>query len=91
MSSFWPSSTSEYRFLGTKLTIDSYSYDSSTPPPYSERAIYCGQKFRVVAALIRTDKQNTKEELLCSEPCGEEYKTSGMYWRVLDDEEAAAN
>ncbi len=33
MSSFWPFSTSEYRFLGTKLTIDSYSFDSSTPPP----------------------------------------------------------
>ncbi len=43
MSSFWSSSTSEYRFLGTKLTIDSYSFDSSTPPPNSERAIYCGQ------------------------------------------------
>ncbi len=39
----WPSSTSEFRFLGTKLTIDSYSFDSSTPPPNSEHAIYCGE------------------------------------------------
>ncbi len=89
MSSFWPSSTSEYRFLGTKLTIDSYSFDSSTPPPNSERAIYCA-KFRVVAALIRTGKQTQKKSYCASEPCGEEYKTSGMYWRVLDNEEAAA-
>ncbi len=33
MSSFWPSSTSEYRFLGTKLTIDSYSFDLQLRPP----------------------------------------------------------
>ena len=32
MSSFWPSSTSEFRFLGTKLTIDLYSFHSTLPP-----------------------------------------------------------
>ncbi len=99
------------------LTIDSYSFDSSTPPPNSElqsRSFYdsdqseeffdkncgiwltlsaqfiVGAKFRVVAALIRTGKQTQKKSYCASEPCGEEYKTSGMHWRVLDDEEAAA-
>ena len=37
------SSTTEFRFLGTKLTIDSYLCDSSTPPPNSECTIYCGK------------------------------------------------
>ncbi len=44
----------------------------------------------MVAALIRTGKQTQKKSYCASEPCGEEYKTSGMYWRVLDNEEAAA-
>ncbi len=41
----------------------------------------------MVAALIKTGK---KKSYCASEPRGEEYKTSGMYWRVLDDEEAVA-
>ncbi len=40
----------------------------------------------MVAALIA----NIVKSYCASEPRGEEYKTSGMYWRVLDDEEAAA-
>ncbi len=77
MSSFWPSSTtSEFQFLGTKLTIDSYSFDSSTP-------------WRLQLELV--SKHKIRRVLYCaSEPRGEEYETSGMYWRVLDDEEAAA-
>ncbi len=43
MSSFWPSSTSEFQFLDTKLTTDSHSFESLTPPHNSERAIYCGK------------------------------------------------
>ncbi len=53
-----------------------------------------------MAALIRTGKQSVKKSycasepsgksrrLLENEPGGEEWKTSGMYWTVLDDEEA---
>ncbi len=40
--------------------------------------------------LIRTGKQTQKKSYCASEPCGEEYKTFGMHWRVLDNEEAAA-
>ncbi len=32
----------------------------------------------------------TRMKRLARMECGEEYKTSGMYWRVLDDEEATA-
>ncbi len=88
MSSFWSSSTSEFRFLGTKLTIDSYSLILQLRPPRARNLLWA--KFRVVAALIRTGKQTLKKSYCASEPRGEKYKTSGMYWRVLDDEEAAA-
>ncbi len=44
----------------------------------------------MVSALIRTGKQTRKMSFCASELRGEEYKTSGMYRRILDDEEAAA-
>ncbi len=85
MSSFWPSSTSEYRFLGTKANywFVFIWFFNSAPQHWARNLLWA--KFRVVEALIRTGKQTQK-----SEARGEEYKTSGMYWRVLDDEEAAA-
>ncbi len=61
---------------------------NSAPQLWARNLLWA--KFRVVAALIRTGKQTQKKSYCVSEARGEEYKTSGMYWRVLDDEEAAA-
>ncbi len=71
MSSFWPSNTSEFQILDTEANywfIFIWFFDPA--PTLSVQFIVT--KFRMVMALIRTDKQTLKESYCASEPGAEE-------------------